>query len=129
MSPNGETESERKRKREEEGRSQNDVASGSVNSHGGGGDGGGSTATVEDREVDEFFAILRRMHTAVNNLKKAEGVNGVSPVLTERGAVRSGRDANGVSVDPMVRGRDVVAENGGLGFDLNADPVPESDPV
>lgn len=44
------------------------------------GNGNGCGETVTDAEVDEFFAILRRIHVAVKYFEKGDG--GVSRELT-----------------------------------------------
>ncbi|KAJ8550896.1 hypothetical protein K7X08_000266 [Anisodus acutangulus] len=60
-----------------------------------------------EAEVEEFFAILRRMHVAVKYLEKSADASRLTETET---------DADGV-------GR--IVRNGGLELDLNTVPEPE----
>ncbi|XVE91420.1 hypothetical protein REPUB_Repub01dG0008000 [Reevesia pubescens] len=86
-------------------------------------DGGGEETTVTDEEVDEFFAILRRIHEAVNYFKKG---NCDMRSLTEMGKVESLNLRRNVDVNGSKKKKKVaenVKEN--VGLDLNADPGSE----
>lgn len=99
--------------------------------------------TATEEEVEEFFAILRRMHAAGRYFKKNNG-NGLE--ITEKGvrwrpafewedfrglnAVQSDADAatalNGKSVGVFKKGEEKTEESAlSGGFDLNAEPEPE----
>lgn len=90
--------------------------------------------TVTEDEVEEFFAIVRRIHEAVGYFRKVDG-NGRRMTAQEgsrrlrailEGERESNADVNGV------KGKGKRREEGGeenLGFDLNADPSPECDPL
>ncbi|PON95918.1 Protein NIM1-INTERACTING [Trema orientale] len=86
------------------------------------------TETTED-EVEEFFAILKRIHVAIGYFKKGAGGNGRQ--LTEQGsrlrAMLETENYDGVSDEAMRREEEGVEEN--LGFDLNAKPGPDCDRV
>ncbi|KAK2635822.1 hypothetical protein Ddye_030614 [Dipteronia dyeriana] len=79
----------------------------------------GEDKAVNEEEVDEFFAILRRIHVAVDYFKKG---NGNRPRLTE--------------IENINMEDDGVQDDGKRGFgdkhvglDLNADPGTDLDPV
>jgi hypothetical protein len=86
--------------------------------------------TVTEDEVEEFFAILRRIHAAVSYFREVDG-NGVR--MTAKEGSRRLRE--------ILEGEMSVGVNGGkgkrrseegvvnAGFDLNADPSPECDPL
>ncbi|XWS64316.1 hypothetical protein CRYUN_Cryun06bG0175800 [Craigia yunnanensis] len=84
-------------------------------------DDNGEETTVTEEEVEEFFAILRRIHVAVNYFKKG---NGDIRNLTELGTMESLNSGGNFNLN----------ENGGkkeeenVGLDLNADPDTGSDP-
>ncbi|KAF9593182.1 hypothetical protein IFM89_020478 [Coptis chinensis] len=87
-----------------------------------------SSSTATEAEVEEFFAIIRRFHSAVRYFKK-ENDKGKGK-LTEKSAswkpdfvVRELEECNGVMKNKGKK-EERVEENGGL--DLNLDP--ESDP-
>ena len=79
----------------------------------------GEETTVTEEEVEEFFAILRRIHVAVNYFKKG---NGDIRNLTELGKMESLNSEGNVNVN----GGKKKEEN--VGLDLNADPGTGSDP-
>lgn len=86
--------------------------------------------TVTDEEVEEFFAILRRIHVAVsyfkNNGHKVTELAG----STRLRAILEGESkevVNATKGEEAKREEEGVEEN--VGFDLNADPDPEYDPV
>ncbi|KAJ6322059.1 hypothetical protein OIU77_012024 [Salix suchowensis] len=89
-------------------------------------DGGGQTAEATNAEVDEFFAILKRIHVAIKYFKEANEdhrkLTGVRSL--ERGLEVEG---SGVKVSDIKKEKVGVEEN--AGFDLNADPEPEEDPA
>lgn len=76
-----------------------------------------ATAAVEDDEVEEFYAILRRIRVAVKYFEKgnAEG-GGAGRNLTAAQPWRSD-----FRQEDDVKEREKVEDNAGL--DLNADPV------
>ncbi|XP_007046245.2 PREDICTED: protein NIM1-INTERACTING 2 [Theobroma cacao] len=76
------------------------------------------TTTVTDEEVEEFFAILKRIHVAVNYFKK---VNGDVRSLTELEKAESLNWGRNAEVDGGEKEENV-------GLDLNADPGTGSDP-
>lgn len=82
-------------------------------------DGGES----EDYEVEEFYAILRRIHVAVTYFEKGNGkgkltANG-SRLWSQPFELEAIEKGNGGE------GRKDVEKSLGLGLDLNADPVDE----
>lgn len=89
--------------------------------------------TVTEDEVEEFFAILRRIHVAVSHFRKVDG-NGARMTAKE-GSRRLREILEGESVVAVngVKGgkgkRRSEEENVIAGFDLNADPSPECDPL
>ncbi|KAJ4822511.1 hypothetical protein Tsubulata_046911 [Turnera subulata] len=78
----------------------------------------GEQTTVTDTEVDEFYAILKRLHVAVKYFKEGNGRDGRK--LTEIESVGLERDVVG---DGVKRNREDVDQN--MALDLNADPEPE----
>lgn len=90
-------------------------------------DNGGQRQTAEatNAEVDEFFAILERIHVAVKYFKEAneDGRN-----LAEVRSLESGLEVEGSGMKVSdIKKEEGVEEN--VGFDLNADPEPEEDPA
>jgi hypothetical protein len=89
--------------------------------------------TVTEDEVEEFFAILKRIHVVVSYFRKVDGNGG--RMTTQEGSRRlrailereSDADDNGVKGKGK-RGEEGVVEVK-VGFDLNADPIPECDPL
>ncbi|KAH7858904.1 hypothetical protein Vadar_029217 [Vaccinium darrowii] len=90
-----------------------------------------AAATPTDEEVDEFFAILRRMHVAVKYFEK--GSNSSSSVHAGGGRKLTGRWATALEAEVLGGVKGVknteeagcgVRKNGGL--DLNAVPEAES---
>ena len=77
--------------------------------------GGGDVESVTEAEVDEFFAILRRIHVAVSYFKK----NNDRRIKEEEGS-RLRAILEGESKEEE---NENVEEN--LGLDLNAVPAPE----
>ncbi|KAJ0038235.1 hypothetical protein Pint_23279 [Pistacia integerrima] len=84
--------------------------------------------TVNDDEVDEFFAILKRIQVAVKYFEKS---NGGRRKLTEKGW-RPRFEAEDFDGDNGVNNNDNDENNGGKteeaaeessGFDLNSDPA------
>ncbi|KAK0575005.1 hypothetical protein LWI29_032480 [Acer saccharum] len=83
----------------------------------------GEDTAVNEEEIDEFFAILRRIHVAVDYFKKGNGNgNGNGPRLTEIENINV--EDNGVK-DEVKRG----FGDKNVGLDLNADPGTDLDPV
>ena len=71
--------------------------------------------TVTDGEVEEFYAILRRIHVAVTYLKKGNG----------RGSLK-----NAFELEDFERVDDIEQRGGGekrLRFDLNVEPDDEAE--
>ncbi|KAL1803343.1 hypothetical protein ACET3Z_031990 [Daucus carota] len=71
--------------------------------------------TVTDSEVEEFYAILRRIHVAVTYLKKGNG----------RGSLK-----NAFELEDFERVDDIEQRGGGekrLRFDLNVEPDDEAE--
>jgi hypothetical protein len=91
--------------------------------------------TVTEDEVEEFFAILKRIHVAVSHFRKVDGNYG--RMTAQEGSRRlrailegeSDADDNGVKGKGKRREEGVVEVNVNVGFDLNADPIPECDPL
>ncbi|XP_044492379.1 protein NIM1-INTERACTING 2-like [Mangifera indica] len=82
----------------------------------------GEGAAVTEEEVDEFFAIVRRIHVAVDYFKKSKGV-GEGRNLTNRGAFEwelTNAENNGVTEVMTTVTNDAQKV---LGLDLNADPA------
>ena len=77
--------------------------------------GGGDVESVTEAEVDEFFAILRRIHVAISYFKK----NNDRRIKEEEGS-RLRAILEGESKEEE---NENVEEN--LGLDLNAVPAPE----
>ncbi|XP_060172663.1 uncharacterized protein LOC132603550 [Lycium barbarum] len=73
-------------------------------------------AAPSEAEVEEFYAILRRMHVAVKYLQKSAPHVNVPNRLTA------------METDPNGVGRNIV-RNGGLELDLNTVPEPETNGV
>ncbi|OMO90267.1 hypothetical protein CCACVL1_07429 [Corchorus capsularis] len=87
-----------------------------------------ASATVTDEEVEEFFAILRRIHVAVNYFKKGNG-NGDKSKVTWMGKAESHNWGRNVEANGgKKKGDENVEENHIVGLDLNADPGTGSDP-
>ncbi|XP_031264903.1 protein NIM1-INTERACTING 2-like [Pistacia vera] len=87
----------------------------------------GEGTTVTEEEVDEFFAILRRIRVAVNYFKKDNGV-GEGRNLTNRGALEweiSNAENNSVTAEMTTVTNDAQKN---MGLDLNADPAMDPDP-
>ncbi|PQQ09675.1 hypothetical protein Pyn_27399 [Prunus yedoensis var. nudiflora] len=84
---------------------------------------------VKEEEVEEFFAILSRIHQAARYFKNADGSG---RELTHgryrlRVVLESNEEANSVKMGPK---RDQGVEEENLrSFDLNANPDPECDPT
>lgn len=76
--------------------------------------------TVTEEEVEEFFAILKRINVAVNYFKKG---NGDVRKLTD---LRMVEESLNVEVNGGEKKKKKVEEN--VGLDLNADPDTGSDP-
>ncbi|KAL9401842.1 hypothetical protein Peur_005691 [Populus x canadensis] len=89
-------------------------------------DNGGQTAEATNAEVDEFFAILERIHVAVKYFK---GANEDRRKLAEVRSLESALEVegSGMKVSDIKKEGEGVEEN--VGFDLNADPEPEEDPA
>ncbi|KAG6765851.1 hypothetical protein NC652_021317 [Populus alba x Populus x berolinensis] len=89
-------------------------------------DNGGQTAEATNAEVDEFFAILERIHVAVKYFKEA---NEDRRKLAEVRSLESGLEVegSGMKVSDIKKEEEGVEED--VGFDLNADPEPEEDPA
>lgn len=87
-------------------------------------------ADVTEDEVEEFFAILKRIHVAVSYFKKVDG-NGDGEggsrlrAILEEEEIKE--EANGVKRGKVEKREEGLELN--LGLDLNADPAPECDPV
>ena len=77
--------------------------------------GGGDVESVTEAEVEEFFAILRRIHVAISYFKK----NNDRRIKEEEGS-RLRAILEGESIEEE---NENVEEN--LGLDLNAVPAPE----
>ncbi|CAK7326564.1 unnamed protein product [Dovyalis caffra] len=84
----------------------------------------GQTAEVTNAEVDEFYAILKRIHVAVKYFKEA---NEDGHKLTQARSLEREFEveASGVKVNGVKREEEGVEEN--EGFDLNVDPEPEEE--
>ncbi|PRQ40376.1 hypothetical protein RchiOBHm_Chr4g0435331 [Rosa chinensis] len=77
--------------------------------------------TVNEDEVQEFFAIIKRIHVAINYFKSANG-GGSKYVDGElRAMIESNEEADGV------KGMAKTTKEEDVGFDLNAEPDPEFD--
>ncbi|XP_033513207.1 protein NIM1-INTERACTING 2-like [Nicotiana tabacum] len=74
-----------------------------------------------EAEVEEFFAILRRMHVAVKYLEKSD------PILPAN-VNRHGSRLTAMETDTDGVGR-IPLRNGGLELDLNMEPEPETNGV
>ncbi|CAL5338767.1 hypothetical protein CsSME_00022364 [Camellia sinensis var. sinensis] len=88
-------------------------------------DGNGEQTEVKEEEVEEFFAIIRRIHVAVKYFER--GSNGDGRKLTEmRSRLRQSIErecAGGVNGAKSKVREEGVEEN--LGLDLNAEPGSE----
>lgn len=84
-------------------------------------DGSREETAVTEEEVEEFFAILRRIHVAVNYFKSSNGGN---RHLTEGRSVALQLEST--DTDDTVKAAEDVKVN--MGFDLNADPDTDPDP-
>lgn len=94
--------------------------------------GDGKITDATEEEVEEFFAILRRIHVAIGHFKKG----GDGRKLTEEGSrlrtmlegeIVSCEEAKGVKDGEEAKREEGMEEN--LGLDLNAEPGPDCDPV
>ncbi|XWS34031.1 hypothetical protein CRYUN_Cryun21dG0004700 [Craigia yunnanensis] len=81
----------------------------------------GEEMTVTEEEVEEFYAILRRIHVAVNYFKQG---NGDMRNLTALGKAES----LNLGSNDEVNGCKKRKEEENVGLDLNADPGTDSDP-
>ncbi|XVE58767.1 hypothetical protein DITRI_Ditri04bG0195700 [Diplodiscus trichospermus] len=84
---------------------------------------------VSEKEVEEFFAILRRMKAVVKYFEKgAAGEGWRAAVEAERPVVEDNDDDDAVKDDiDNDKTGEAVEENGV--FDLNAAPDEEEDPI
>ena len=88
-----------------------------------------STVGAPEEEVEEFFAILRRIHEAVSYFKKDEAIGDGRKLTDEGSRLRTMLESVGVDEANGVKGEvrrdrvEGVEEN--LGLDLNAEPGPE----
>ncbi|KAI9169236.1 hypothetical protein LWI28_009282 [Acer negundo] len=82
-------------------------------------DDNGEDTAVNVEEIEEFFAILRRIHVAVDYFKKG---NGNGPRLTEIENIDMEANEAKDEVKPGFGDKNV-------GLDLNADPGTDLDPV
>ncbi|KAL3636093.1 hypothetical protein CASFOL_020640 [Castilleja foliolosa] len=74
-------------------------------------DGGGlNAAAVMDEEVEEFFAILKRIHVAVKYFKERDGGR---------------RDLTAAMWSLSIEGVERYPECSGAGLDLNCEPDPD----
>lgn len=96
----------------------NDVAGGSQKKPR---DGSREETAVTEEEVEEFFAILRRIHVAVNYFRTGNGGN---RSLTEGRSLALQLESTDTD-DTVKLDQDVKVNTG---FDLNADPDPGPDP-
>ncbi|XP_062110132.1 uncharacterized protein LOC133821962 [Humulus lupulus] len=91
-----------------------------------------ATLTTEEEEVEEFFAILNRIHAAVSYFKKGgrqwteEGSKLRAMLETEN--CESDDAVKDEAVVRMRRDEEAVVEEN-PGFDLNALPGPDCDPA
>lgn len=85
-------------------------------------DGSREETAVTEEEVEEFFAILRRIHVAVNYFKSSNGGN---RHLTEGRSLALQLEINDTDDDTVKPAEDVKVNTG---FDLNADPDTDPDP-
>ena len=86
----------------------------------------GAVTEPKDDEVEEFFAILRRIREAVENFKKGNGDRGRRELTGKRTTSRwspSFKREDFEEVDDGVKGPGEV--EGHAGLDLNADPDSE----
>uniref|UniRef100_A0A6N2N401 Uncharacterized protein n=1 Tax=Salix viminalis TaxID=40686 RepID=A0A6N2N401_SALVM len=77
----------------------------------------GGQQEVEEEEVEEFFAILRRIHVAVKYFEKSEGKKW-RPLLEREDF----KELDGADLDTEKKEGNSFYENSGL--DLNLDPNP-----
>ncbi|KAL4384326.1 hypothetical protein GQ457_15G005120 [Hibiscus cannabinus] len=84
------------------------------------------TTSVTDEEVEEFFAILRRIHVAVDYFKKGKG--GLRD-LTDSRVVESLNPGGNTGANGGEKKAENMEENANAGLDLNADPNTCSDQV
>ncbi|KAE8657445.1 hypothetical protein F3Y22_tig00116995pilonHSYRG00119 [Hibiscus syriacus] len=80
--------------------------------------------TVTEEEVEEFFAILGRIHVAVDYFKKRDGNLRDLTDLRKGESFSLGGNAQGNGGGKKAKN---MEEN--VGLDLNADPDTSSDPV
>ncbi|KAK4430204.1 hypothetical protein Salat_1321100 [Sesamum alatum] len=81
-------------------------------------------AVPADEEVDEFYAILKRIQVAVKYFKRRNGDSSTDGDLTAKPLWRPSferEDFDGVKKDPAISEED---QNGGL--DLNCDPASDA---
>ncbi|XP_022735345.1 protein NIM1-INTERACTING 2-like [Durio zibethinus] len=88
-------------------------------------DDSGKETTVTEEEVEEFYAILRRIHVAINYFRKGN-VKGDVPNLTELERAEWLNLGSNVEVNGCKKKKKNEEEN--MGLDLNADPGTGSDP-
>ncbi|KAJ4710528.1 Protein NIM1-INTERACTING [Melia azedarach] len=82
---------------------------------------GTGTAAATEEEVEEFFAILRRLHVAINYFKNGNAGDKRSLTELEKADVDLVDNGNTVAKD--------VRDGKNVRLDLNADPESDSDPV
>lgn len=89
-----------------------------------------TVTTTEDEEVEEFFAILKRIHVAIGYFKKefnGRQLTGEGSRLRTMLETENYEGVNGVKGEAIRQEDEGMEEN--LGFDLNVEPGPDSDPV
>ncbi|KAH0991127.1 hypothetical protein GBA52_002610 [Prunus armeniaca] len=86
----------------------------------------GETA-VKEKEIEEFFAILSRIHRAVRYFKNADGSGHefTHGRYRLRAVLASNEEVNDTKMEPKM---DAGVEEENLSFDLNANPDSKCDP-
>ncbi|KAM6562054.1 hypothetical protein CsatB_022052 [Cannabis sativa] len=83
-----------------------------------------TTVTATEDEVEEFFAILKRIHVAANYFKNKNGGNRELTAKTWRAVVKGQSDAMVLDGDNGVDDETESINDNRRGLDLNLEPPP-----
>ncbi|XVF86010.1 hypothetical protein PTKIN_Ptkin17bG0166500 [Pterospermum kingtungense] len=89
-------------------------------------DGMQEITTVTEEEVEEFYAILRRMHVAMNYFQKGNGDVRSLIEMEKAESLNLGSNVEVNGGEEKKKEEENVEEN--VGFDLNAEPGTGPDP-
>lgn len=82
----------------------------------------GEETTVTEEEVEEFYAILRRIHMAMNYFKKGDGDMRNLIEIEKAESLNLGLNVGINGGEKKKKKKEEENVEGSVGFDLNADP-------